>query len=86
MDPSLHQKMGVHHLDRVLSYSQFVAEDGRATVHLTHEDWQVVADVLFGMSTPREMLPDDILDFRLTDNGRIIQVDTHGCVIDIDVM
>jgi hypothetical protein len=78
--------MGVHHLDRALSYSQFVAEDGRATVHLTHEDWQVVADVLFAMDTPREMLPDEILDFRLTDNGRVIQLDTPDCVIDIDMM
>lgn len=86
MDPSLHQKMGVHHLDRALNYSRFVAEDGRATVHLTHEDWHVVADVLFRMETPRDMLPAEIVDYRLTDNGRVIQLDTPECVIDIDMM
>lgn len=86
MDPNLHQKMGIHHLHRVLSYSAFVAEGGRATVHLTHEDWQVVADVLFRMETPREILPPEIDDFRLVDNGRIIQIDTSDCVIDIDMM
>ena len=86
MDPNLHQKKGIHHLNRVLNYSSFVAEDGRATVHLTHEDWQVVADVLFHMSTPREMLPDEIIDYRFADNGRIIQLDTADCVIDIDMM
>ncbi len=86
MDPNLHQKMGFHHLERVLGYSQFVAEDGRATVHLTQEDWQVVADVLFHMGTPREMLPEGIADYRLADNGRIIQLDTADCVIDIDMM
>ena len=86
MDPGLHQKMAIHHLERVLSYSPFVAEEGRATVHLTQEDWQVVADVLFRMSTPREMLPASILDYRLADNGRIIQLDTADCIIDIDMM
>ncbi len=86
MDSNLHLKMGVHHLTRVLDYSQFVAADGRATVHLTQEDWQVVADVLFRMETPREVLPPDIVDYRLTDNGRIIQLDTADCVIDIDMM
>jgi hypothetical protein len=86
MDPNLHQTMGVHHLNRVLDYSRFVAEEGRATVHLTQEDWQVVADVLFRMETPREMLPPAIVSFKLTDNGRIIQLDTSDCVIDIDMM
>lgn len=86
MDANLHQQMGVHHLNRVLSYSEFVAEEGRATVHLTQEDWQVVADVLFHMETPREILPPEIVDYRLADNGRIIQLDTNDCVIDIDMM
>ena len=86
MDANLHQQMGVHHLNRVLSYSEFVAEAGRATVHLTQEDWQVVADVLFHMETPREILPPEIVDYRLADNGRIIQLDTNDCVIDIDMM
>jgi hypothetical protein len=85
MDPNLHQNMGIHHLNRVLSYSQFVVEDGRATVHLTPEDWHVVADTLFQMETPREMLPAEILGYRLTDNDRIIELKTADCVIDIDM-
>ena len=86
MDPNLHQKMGIHHLNRVLDYSRFVAEDGRATVHLTHEDWQVVADTLFRMPTPREMLPERILEFRLVDNDRIIELQTEDLVVAIDMM
>ncbi|NNE46860.1 MAG: hypothetical protein HKN37_09400 [Rhodothermales bacterium] len=85
MDPNLHQNMGIHHLNRVLSYSQFVVEDGRATVHLTPEDWHVVADTLFQMATPREMLPAEIVSYRLTDNDRIIELKTADCVIDIDM-
>ncbi|GIV62127.1 MAG: hypothetical protein KatS3mg044_0993 [Rhodothermaceae bacterium] len=57
MDPNLHQKMGINHLNRVLNYAPFVAEQGRATVHLTVEDWHVVADTLFRMHTPPRVAP-----------------------------
>ena len=86
MDPNLHQKMGIHHLNRVLDYSSFVAADGKATVHLTPEDWQVVADTLFRMDTPREMLPDAITDFRLADGNQTIELTTEGCLITVDMM
>ena len=46
MDPNLHQKQAINHLNKVLNYAPFVAEDGKATVHLTPEDWHVVADAL----------------------------------------
>ncbi|NNE36450.1 MAG: hypothetical protein HKN13_14535 [Rhodothermales bacterium] len=85
MDPNLHQQMGIHHLNRVLSYSQFVVEDGTARVHLTPEDWHVVADTLFQMETPREVLPAEILDYKLTDNNRIIELQTSNCTIEIDM-
>lgn len=86
MDPTLHMKMGAQHLERVLQYADMVAEDGKATVHLTREDWHVVADTLFQMNTPREILPDVIKEFRLTEGNTVIQLDTEDMVIDIEVM
>ncbi len=87
MDPSLHVKQAVNHLHRVLSYAPMVAEDdGTAEVHLTVEDWHVVADALFKMNTPPEMLPDAIRDYRLTDQNRIIQLDTADHVIDLKMV
>jgi hypothetical protein len=86
MDPTLHQKQGINHLRRVLDYAPFVATDGRATVHLTQEDWWVVADTLFRLNTPPELLPPAIRDFRLTNGDRTIEVDTEGTVIEIDVI
>jgi hypothetical protein len=86
MDPTLHMKMGAKHLERVLQYADMVAEDGRATVHLTHEDWHVVVDTLFRMETPREVLPSEINDFRLTNRNETIQLETDELVIDVDIM
>jgi len=57
MDTNLHQKQGINHLNKVLNYAPFVAEHGKATVHLTAEDWHVVADMLFHMNTPNEHTP-----------------------------
>ena len=84
MDPNLHQKMGVHHLNRVLGYYPFVAESGHATVHLTPEDWQVVADTLFHMSTPKEVIPDAIRAYRLNEEERVIEVETEDCLVRLD--
>ena len=86
VDVNLHQKMGIHHLNRVLGYSQFVMKDGRATVHLTPEDWQVVADTLFAMNTARELLPEPIRSYRLAHGNRIIELTTADGVIEIDVV
>lgn len=86
MDPNLHQKQGVNHLNKVLNYAPFVAEDGRATVHLTHEDWWVVADTLFKMETPKEMLPSDIDAFELANENRTIRLTTSDYVIDVEVI
>ncbi len=86
MDPNLHQKMGIHHLNRVLDYSQFVADNGKATVHLTQEDWHVVADTLFRMETPDEMLPEAIQDYRLADGNQVIELTTKDCLITVDMM
>lgn len=83
MDPNLHQKMGLHHLNRVLSYAPFVMEDGRATVHLTPEDWHVVVDTLFRMDTPRSFLPEAIEDYRLAGDRDAIELRTATGHIDV---
>ena len=86
MDPNLHQKQGINHLNKVLQYAPFVAEEGRANVHLTPEDWQVVADTLFAMNTPDELLPEAIKSYRLGDSRRTIQLETDDYVIDVEPM
>ena len=86
MDPTLHQKQGLNHLRRVLDYAPFVAEDGEATVHLTQEDWFVVADTLFKMDTPRELLPADLEDYRLTNENRTIELTTADYRIEVDII
>jgi len=57
---NLHRIQGVNHLNKVLDYASLVEDEGRATVHLTPEDWHVVMDTLFHMKTPKEELPDAI--------------------------
>lgn len=86
MDPNLHQKQGINHLIRVLNYAPFVAENGTATVYLTQEDWMVVADTLFHMETPREIIPDKIQSFELVKDNAAIQLLTSDCTIEVAVM
>lgn len=86
MDPNLHQKQGINHLNRVLGYAPMVAEDGEATVHLTPEDWHVVADTLFHMETPDSMLPESIESYTLTNQNRTIELQTEGMVISVDMI
>ena len=86
MDFNLHQKQGINHLERVLGYAPFVAEVGHAQVHLTFEDWHVVADTLFKMETPDEMLPDAIESYELTNQNQTIQLKTPDYVIDVEMM
>jgi hypothetical protein len=84
MDPNLHQKQGINHLNKVLNYAEFVREGARAQVHLTAEDWQVVADTLFQMDTDREMLPGAIQEYRLA--GQVIELETEGLTIDLEII
>jgi len=86
MDVNLHQKQGINHLNRVLNYAPFVAQDGRAVVHLTQEDWSVVADTLFKMQTPAEMLPPAIASYRLANHNATIELTTPDCVIDVEII
>ena len=78
MDPGLHVKQAINHLNKIVQYVPFVVEDGDggpvATVALTPEDWGVVADALFHMDTPREVFPDAIADYRMADDARTIEL------------
>ena len=86
MDPNLHQKQGINHLNRVLGYAPMVEEDGEATVHLTPEDWHVVADTLFHMETPMAMLPESIEGYDLTNENRTISLKTGDLTIHIEMI
>ena len=86
MDPTLHQKQGINHLNRVLQYAPMVAIEGLATVHLTTEDWYVVADTLFQMNTPKELLPEMINEYRLVNDNRTIELVTDEYRIEVDMM
>jgi len=84
MDPNLHQKQGINHMNRVLQYAQMVEENGKAQVHLTSEDWFVVADTLFKMGTPKEMLPSEIVSFELANQNETIRFRTAELEIDVE--
>lgn len=86
MDLNLHQKQGINHLQKVLNYAPFVAEDGEATVHLTAEDWHVLADTLFQMNTPRDLLPKAVREYRLANGNRTIEVVTDDYLIRVDII
>ncbi len=84
--PNLHQAQGINHLNRVLGYAPFVVEDGVAVVHLTPEDWGVVSDTLFRMETPREMLPESILEISLKNENKTIVLTTADMTIEIEYL
>jgi hypothetical protein len=82
-----HIKMAMNHLTKVLNYAPMVAEDGRdVTVHLTQQDWQVVADALFRMNVPDEQLPDAINDYDLVDENRAISLTTPDYDIKVEIV
>ena len=86
MDPGLHVKQGLNHLNRILNYARFVVENGEATVHLTFEDWHVLADMLFHMETPREVIPSEISSYSLVEGKDAILLLTDGCEITVEMM
>ncbi len=84
MDPGLHVKQAINHLNKVLAYAPYVVEDGEATVALTPEDWGVVADAFFHMDTPKEVFPDAITEYKMSGDGSEIQLVTaDGTLIHI---
>lgn len=90
MDPNIpankHMKQAINHLNRVLDYAPMVAEGRDATVHLTPQDWQVVADALFNMDTPDEMLPEAIDNYDLANENRTITLTTPDYDIDVEIV
>jgi hypothetical protein len=86
IDPNLHQKQGVNHLNKVLGFAPMVEEEGKATVHLTAEDWHVVADTLFHMNTALEILPKAILGSKLLAESQQIELQTENCLITIEMI
>lgn len=85
MPQNLHQQQGVNHLNKVLAYAPFVAENGHATVFLTAEDWHVVADTLFNMGSTEGILPESITDFRRKEDEQCIELTTADVVIDVEI-
>jgi len=90
LDPDIpenkHLKQAINHLGKVLDYAPMVAEGRKATVHLTPQDWQVVADALFNMETPERALPDAINDYGLTNENETITLTTDDYDIEIEVV
>ena len=86
MDPGLHVKQAINHLTKVLAYYPYVEEDGEALVALTPEDWQVVADAMFYMDTPKEFFPEAITEYKLSeDRGEILLTVVDGTQIRVEV-
>ena len=86
MDPGLHAKQGLNHLTRILNYAKFVEQEGEAVVHLTFEDWHVLADTLFHMDLPPELVPPEVLDYALQEEGNAILISTGDCRIIVEMM
>lgn len=90
MDPEIpenkHLKQAINHLERVLEYAPMVAEGRDATVHLTTQDWQVVADALFNMDAPDDAFPEAIKDYGLTNENKTITLTTDDYDIEIEIV
>lgn len=85
MDPGLHVRQAINHLEKVLAYYPYVEEDGQALVALTPEDWQVVADAMFYMDTPKEFFPEAITAYSMAkDQSTILLVVADGTEISIE--
>lgn len=86
MDPGLHVKQAINHLNKILSYYPYVEEDGEALVALTPEDWQVVADAMFYMDTPKEFFPDPITEYKMAENqSNILLTVEDGTLITVEI-
>lgn len=74
MDPGLHVKQAINHLNKIIAYVPYVKKGDRATVALTPEDWQVTADALFYMNQPKAVFPDTIADYSLDEVEHVIRL------------
>ncbi|MCH7640310.1 MAG: hypothetical protein IH855_12760 [Bacteroidetes bacterium] len=86
MDPGLHVTQAINHLNKILAYYPYVEEDSEALVALTPEDWQVVADAMFHMDTPKEVFPETITEYKMSDDQRTILLSVEdGTRITVEV-
>ena len=86
MDPGLHVTQAINHLNKILAYYLYVEEDGEALVALTPEDWQVVADAMFYMDTPKDVFPETITEYKMSDDQRTILLSVEdGTQITVEV-
>ncbi len=85
MDPGLHVKQAITHLEKVIKYAPMVAKDRNATVHLTAEDWQVVVDAMFHMDTPSEFFPATIEKYRMAASGQAVELEMSDLNISIEI-
>jgi len=81
-----HIQQAINHLNRVIDYAPMVAEGDKATVYLTAQDWHVVADALFKMDTPDEMLPDAIEEYDLANENQTIMLTTPDYDIEVEIV
>ncbi len=81
-----HLKQAVNHLNKVVGYAPMVAEGREATVHLTPQDWHVVADALFKMDAPEDALPSAIEDYTLANENKTIVLKTADYDIDVEIV
>ncbi|MEM1055772.1 MAG: hypothetical protein AAGI52_09600 [Bacteroidota bacterium] len=89
MDPGLHVKQAINHLNKILQYVPFVVEAGEsgpiATVALTPEDWGVVADALFYMDQPKEVFPSGIAAYRMDQETGTMVLDLEdGTIVTVE--
>ena len=89
MDPGLHVKQAINHLNKILQYVPYVLEEGDdgpvATVALTPEDWGVVADALFYMNQPKEVFPSELAAYRMDDTtGTIALTLEDGTTVTVE--
>ena len=89
MDPGLHVKQAINHLNKILQYVPYVVEQGDdglvATVALTPEDWGVVADALFYMDQPKEVFPTEIAAYRMDDaTGTMVLTLEEGTTVTVE--
>ena len=84
MDPGLHVKQAINHLEKILGYYPMVQEGDTAEVFLTPEDWQVVADAMFYMGQPKDVFPSAIQSYDLNEDDRKILLHVEGCTVEVD--
>ncbi len=85
MDANLHVQQALNHLQRILGYYPFIQDGNEASVWLTFEDWHVLADMLFHMGDPTDVMPEAVQSYSLDENGRTILLQTADCLVRVEM-